>query len=75
MDPLVVEEALLGTPKDQSPTFMIRDVLGTLAQGAEIVESPVAEEEEESSSSTPGNNVDAGDGTDGEEQIENSPEK
>lgn len=57
MDSLVAEEALFGTPEDQSPRFMITDVLGTLAFKVDITKSLMVEEEEEGSRPTPENNA------------------
>lgn len=75
MDPLVEEEALNGTSKDQYPTRTIMDVMSTLMPEVDTAESPVAKEEEKWSSLTPRNNPNKGDDTDGEEQFGASPKK
>lgn len=71
--PLATEEDLSSIPKEQSPTLMIKGVLGNFVPEVETVEVREVEEEEEGSSSTWGDNKRGN--ADDEDQFETSREK
>lgn len=69
MDLLVAEEALPGTPKEQPPTLISMDVLGTLALREETAENPLQFGGGGGGIKLSPGNKDEGGNADGEEQT------